>query len=68
QELMGYLEEKPEGGESIKEKLDTSLDALKRIDKQMERLATAKDLTPQEKKTRRAIAIVSKKLDKVRAN
>lgn len=69
QELMSYLEEKPEGGgESIKAKLDSSLDALKRIEKQMDRLANGKDLTPQEKKTRRAIALVSRKLDKVRAN
>lgn len=68
QELLSYLEQKNESGESIKEKLDTSLDALKRIEKHVERLATAKDLTPQEKKTRRAIAIVSRKLEKVRAN
>ena len=69
QELMSYLEEKPEGGgESIKAKLDSSLDALKRIEKQMDRLANGKDLTPQEKKTRRAIALISRKLDKGRTN
>ncbi len=69
QEFMSYLEEKPEGGgESIKEKMATSLDALKRIEKQMDRLANGKELPPKEKKTRRAIAIVSKKLDKARIN
>ncbi len=63
-EIMEYLKEKPDEGESIKDKIDKSLDALKKMEVQVERLANATDLTPQEKKTRRAIAIIAKTVDK----
>ena len=49
---------------SIKDKIDKSLDALKKMEGQMDRLANATDLTSQEKKTRRAIAIIAKTVDK----
>ena len=51
------------GGETFREKLDKSLAALQDIKKKTDRLATAKDLTPQEKKTRRAIAIIASKIN-----
>ena len=57
-EIMDYLKEKPEGGESIKEKLDQSLQALEKVDEHLQRLATAKDLSYEEKQKRRAIAIL----------
>lgn len=59
-EFLEYLKQKPEGSdESIQGKLDKTLEALQEIEKKMERLAHAGDLTPQEKKARRAIAILS---------
>ena len=63
-EILEYLKDKPDEGESIKDKIDKSLDALKKMEAQVERLANAADLTPQEKKTRRAIAIIAKTVDK----
>jgi hypothetical protein len=57
-EIMDYLKEKPEGGESIKEKLDQSLQALEKVDEHLKRLAMAKDLSYEEKQKRRAIAIL----------
>ena len=63
-EILEYLKEKPDEGESIKDKIDKSLDALKKMEGQMDRLANATDLTPQEKKARRAIAIIAKTVDK----
>ena len=63
-EILEYLKEKPDDGESIKDKIDKSLEALKKVEAQMERLDNATDLTPQEKKTRRAIAIIAGTVDK----
>jgi uncharacterized protein YicC (UPF0701 family) len=63
-EILEYLKEKPAEGESIKDKIDKSLDALKKMEAQMDRLANATDLTVQEKKTRRAIAMIAKTVDK----
>ena len=56
--FVRYLSETNAGGESLKAKLDGSLDALKRAETRMARLATAKDLTPQEKNAKRAIAVL----------
>jgi hypothetical protein len=67
QEILEFLDAEMEDGESIKQKLDISLDALKRIESQMDRLANGQDLTEQEKRTRRAIAIISRKVDLHRA-
>jgi flagellar biosynthesis chaperone FliJ len=47
------------GGESLQAKIDKSLGTLKTVQKRMTRLATATDLTPEERKTRRAIAILA---------
>lgn len=63
QDILEFLGEEMEDGESIKEKLDFALDTLKGVETQMNRLANAKDLTPQEKKARRAIALISKKVE-----
>jgi len=51
------------GGETLKTKLDTSLQMLQQVNMKMSRLANAKNLTPQERKARRAIAIMTTKLD-----
>ena len=60
QEFMKYLSEKSgTDGESVKDKIDESLVALRDIEKKMDRLANAKDLTPHERKVRRAIAIMA---------
>jgi len=48
-----------DGKETAQQKLDKSLEALHQIEKKMVRLAANKNLTPQEKKLRRAIAIMS---------
>jgi len=63
-QFMEWLQESPDGGESITAKIDKSLAALKDIEKRMAKLAANKGLTPQEKKTRRAIAIVGKTVER----
>ncbi|HVF10010.1 MAG TPA: hypothetical protein VNA16_04360 [Abditibacteriaceae bacterium] len=60
QQLMEYLKEKPSGGESMQEQIDKSLRALHEVEGTVRRLANAKNLTPQERKTRRAIALIAK--------
>ena len=60
--FVGYLNETPQGGESIKTKLDQALDILTRVDARMKRLATATDLTPSEKSAKRAIAILTRQI------
>jgi len=64
--IMEYLEEKGQDGESLKAKLDKTLEALDRVESHMKRLAEAKGLTPQEMKTRRIIAILSKAMENQR--
>ncbi|HEY1171641.1 MAG TPA: hypothetical protein VGH19_09745 [Verrucomicrobiae bacterium] len=66
QDLLGYMNERFDEKESIKEKLDAALSKLTHMEKQMDRLANANDLTAQEKKTRRAIAIIAQKVDTAR--
>jgi tetrahydromethanopterin S-methyltransferase subunit G len=66
QELLSYLQDKPQGGESIVDQLNNSLVSLEEIQKKTQRLATAKDLTVSEKKARRAIAILGQSIDKQR--
>ncbi|MBM3876242.1 MAG: hypothetical protein FJ386_05925 [Verrucomicrobia bacterium] len=63
QTIMDYLAEKTEDGESIKDKIDKTLEALHRVEAHTDRLAKAKGLTPQETKTRRIIAILGKAAD-----
>jgi hypothetical protein len=63
QDFIASLKTTSVGGETIQSKLDSSLDSLNKVQKTMDRLANAKDLTPQEKKTRHAIAIMTKMID-----
>ncbi len=58
EELTQFLTAKGDDGKSIHEKMDDVLDALKRMESQLDRLAHAKDLTPQELKLRYAIAVI----------
>lgn len=62
-EILGYLKEKTSDGESIQQKFDHSLAALERVSTQLNHLATAGDLTPNEKRLRQAIAVLMKKAD-----
>ena len=59
QEFLSSLKTTQVNGESLQSKLDQSLTSLNGVQKKMDRLANAKDLTPQEKKTRHAIAIMT---------
>ena len=64
QTFLDTLKETPtNGGESVQMKIDKSLSSLGDIQKKMDRLANAKDLTPQEKKTRHLIAIMTKTIN-----
>ena len=64
QEFLGSLKTTQVDGESIQSKFDSSLESLTAIQKKMDRLANASNLTPQEKKTRRAIAIMTKTINR----
>ena len=66
QEMMKKLAETQVNGESLQGKIGQSLDALQKMESKMHRLATAKDLTPQEKKARRAIAILTHTVEQKR--
>ena len=57
--LMKYITEKSAGGESIGDQISKSLTSLQEVEKKVHRLATAKDLQPQEKKARHAIAVLT---------
>ncbi len=60
QEIIRYLSDKSEGDESLKEKIDHALAELQRVEQQVDRLAKGENLTPQEKKTRYAIAVIAR--------
>ena len=53
-----FLQEKPEGGESAQQQIDKSLEVLQSMKKRLDRLASGQNLTPDERKTRLAIAII----------
>lgn len=55
-------------GETLAQKLNGSLDALQQAEKKMNRLATATNLTPQEKQARRAIALMAQQIESKRAS
>lgn len=61
-ELIAYIKDKSEG-ESIQEKIDESLAMLNKTANHLERLAKANNLTDEEKRTRRAVAVLLKKVD-----
>lgn len=65
--FVDYLAEKNGEEESIKEKIDEALKALTEIRAMMHKLAANKDLTPAEKKTRRAIAVLMTTIDEKKA-
>jgi len=65
QEFLGSLKTTQVGGESIQSKFDSSLASLSDVQKKMDRLASGANLTPQEKKTRHAIAIMTKTINRV---
>jgi hypothetical protein len=62
-QLMEYLKEKPANGESVQDQINHSLRALREVEATVARLANAKDLNPQERKTRRAIALIAQTAD-----
>ena len=64
QEFLASLKTTKVNGESIQSKFDSSLESLTAVQKKMDRLANATDLTPQEKKTRHAIAIMTKTINR----
>ena len=64
QEFLGSLKTTQVNGESIQSKFDDSLEALTSVQKKMDRLANGSNLTPQEKKTRHAIAIMTKTINR----
>ena len=57
-EILGYLNEKPDGEESLKHKIDQALAELQRIEQRLDHLAKGVKLTPQELKVRHAIAVI----------
>ena len=64
QEFLTSLKENAVNGETVQSKLDNSLSALTEVKKKMDRLASGKNLTAQEKKTRHAIAIMTKTINR----
>lgn len=65
--FIEYLSEKNGEEESIKEKIDEALRALTEIRAMMHKLAANKNLTPAEKKARRAIAVLMTTIDEKKA-
>lgn len=61
--LHEYLQQKPDNGESVTEQIDKSLSSLQEVEKKVQRLAANKNLTPEEKKARRAIAVLSRSIN-----
>lgn len=61
--FVEYLEETAIEGETLKQKLDASLEALSTLDARVQKLAANKGLTASEKKARRAIAVLAKTVD-----
>lgn len=65
-ELMKYIKEPPQNGESIMSQIDQSLKALQDISVKVKRLSANKGLNETEKKTRRAIAVLSQAIEQQR--
>ncbi|HEY3329127.1 MAG TPA: hypothetical protein VGK19_03825 [Capsulimonadaceae bacterium] len=64
QQIIAYLGDKPATGPSLKEQIDDSLKSLKEVESTTHKLAVNKNLTPQEKQTRRALAIIAQTVTK----
>ena len=63
QEMLGYAESTKINGESLTAKLDQAYVSLSAVDKRMAKLAANQNLTPQEKKARRAIGILTRTIE-----
>ena len=63
QELLSYLKTPNENGESVVDMLDQGRVALEDVQARLHRLATAKDLSPEELKLRRIVAATLKASD-----
>ena len=66
EQFRTYLAEQPVAGETIKSRLDKTLQAMDDIERRTTRLALNKGLTPTEQKTRRAIANLMRRVDTAR--
>ena len=55
--------DEPTGGESVRTKIDAALASLHDVEKRMTHLADGKNLTPEEKKTRHAIAVLTQAIN-----
>jgi len=66
-EFLGYVNAASINGETLGAKLDQSLATLQQVRRRMDRLAENKGLTPQEKKARRAIALLSQSVEEKRS-
>jgi hypothetical protein len=64
--MLAYVQEKPEQGESIQSQIDETLKSLQEISAKVNKLAANKGLTPQEAKTRKAIAILAQAIEEQR--
>lgn len=62
-EMIDFVKTAKVGDEPMSAKLDEALVSLNHVDKRMARLAANQNLTPQEKKARRAIGILSRNID-----
>ena len=63
QKFHEYINSQQANGQSVGEEIDKALEALTDVQKRVHRLATATDLTPQEKKARHAIAVLTQGID-----
>ena len=62
-EMIDFVKTAKVNGEPMSTKLDEALVSLNNVDKHMARLAANQNLTPQEKKARRAIGILTRNID-----
>jgi hypothetical protein len=60
--IAGAMKNDPEG-QALRERIDAWAAALKEVEKRMARLANGSNLTPEEQKTRHALALLSKVID-----
>lgn len=63
-EMIDYTGTMKFNGETLSTKLDSAYTSLTQVEKHMAKLASNKNLTPQEKKARRAIGILSRTIEK----
>ena len=63
QQMLTSLQTPQAGGPSVSGQINQSLQSLQEVEKTMHRLAANKDLTPEERKTRHALAIIAGKVE-----